>query len=618
MENRFGVKDFFLFLVLAIIIVMVGLAMVQYDRQWKQLDIIKQELTNQTRDLTTLRQVVNSGGGLATTRMTSNSAANDVMPGFPITQQTRLAEVTKLPGYAPGDWLVQATATPPPRMTPLLDTDLFASRLQDQIFDALAVRDPETLNFIPAASRGWEQSADGNTVTFFMRTDVVFSDGVPMTADDVVYTFALAMNPDIEAERTRVYLQKIDKVTKVDAHTVRFTFKEYYFQNFEVAAAMGILPKHFYEKYAAKDFNNSVGLVLGSGPYRLQSPTDWTPEPGKPVELVRNERYWGIRPPFDRILWQMQPDPGARLISFKNGETDRFGAQPEQYKDMIKDEKLMARAASFKFTAPDDGYFYIGWTQEMNGKKTPFADKRVRQAMTMLTDRAGIVRDILYGYGQVASGPFHPLTKQFDDTIAPLPYDPAKAKALLAEAGYTDRNGDGIVEDAEGKPLKFMLSYPSASTLMERICLYVKDTMRRGGVLCETEGVEWSVLLERLRNKQVEAQVSGWGGSVESDLYQIFHSSGIAGQGDNRISYSNPELDKLIERARTTVSAEERDALWKRCHQILHEDQPYTFLFYDDNLLFVDRRFQNLKPTKLGINSTREWFVPADKQKWGR
>ncbi len=614
MENRFGVKDFFLFLFLGVLIVMVAMAMVQYDRQWTQLNVIKQELSNQTRDLTNLRQAMAGNTfGQPTTR-----AVGDVMPGFTNTQQSRLAAVTELPGYSAGDWMVQATATPPPRLTPLLDSDLFGSRIGEYIFDSLATRDPETLGFVPSVTRGWEESADGNTVTFFLRRDVVFSDGVPMTADDVVFTFELTANPAIEAERARVYLQYVDKVTKVDQYTVRFTFKQYYFQNFEAVASMGILPKHFYEKYSPKDFNNSVGLVLGSGPYRLQTPTDWKPEPGKPLELVRNERYWGTRPPFDRIIWQMQPDPGARLIAFKNGETDRFGAQPEQYKDLIKDPNFMARVADYKFTAPDDGYFYVGWYQIVNGQKTPFADKRVRQAMTMLIDRDGIVRDILYGYGQVATGPFHPLTKQFDDTISAWPYDPAKAKALLADAGYVDRDSDGIVDGKDGKPLKYKLSYPSASSLMERICLNIKDTMRRGGVLCETEGVEWSVLLDRIRNKQVEAQLSGWGGSVEGDLYQIFHSSGIAGQGDNRVSYASSELDQVIEKARTTVDEAERNRLWKRSHQILHEDQPYTFLFYDDNLLFVDKRFENINTTKLGLNASREWFVPADKQKWGK
>ncbi|HLL89280.1 MAG TPA: peptide-binding protein [Tepidisphaeraceae bacterium] len=616
METRFGVKDFFLFALVAVLIVLVVLAMIQYDRQWQQLSFIKQELGNQTRDLASLRQAVAQGNFAATAG--SATTAPVTVPGFETTQQSRLRQVTQMPGYAPGDWLVQAAQSPPTRLTPLLDSDLFGSRLQDTIFDSLAVRNPETLEFIPAAAMSWEQSPDGKEVTFRLRRDVVFSDGRPMTADDVVFTFEFAMNPEVEAERLRVYVQKVDKVEKVDDHTVRFQFKEYYFQNFEAVSSIGIMPRHFYGLIPVKEFNNSAGLAMGSGPYRLSDPRAWKPEPGKPVELIRNERYWGVRPPFDRILWQMQPDPGARLIAFKNGETDRFGAQPDQYIQMKDDPAVKSRARDFVYQAPDDGYMYIGWFQQVNGKPTAFADKRVRQAMTMLIDREGIVRDILAGYGAVATGPFHPLSNQDDDTIKPWPFEPERAKALLREAGYEDRNGDGIVEDKDGKRLQFKLHYPSSSNLLERTCLYVKDTMRRGGVLCDTEGLEWSVLLERIRNKQVEAQISGWGGSVEGDLYQIFHSSGIEGQGDNRVSYASPELDKLIERARTTVDKGERDELWRQCHRVLHEDQPYTFLFTDDNLLFVDRRFENVQPNKLGVNSFREWFVRAAKQKWGR
>ncbi len=614
MENRFGVKDFFLFALLTVLIVTVLLAMWQYDRQWKQLERMTVELTTQTRELSQIRSLLASGVSLAN----APSAAAAVPPGFEVSQQSRLAEVARLPGYATGDWVVQATVSPPTRLTPLLDSDLFASRVQESIFDRLAVRNPETLKFIPSAATHWVESADGMSLTFGLRRDIVFSDGTPMTADDVVFTFNLVLNPEIEAERSRVYLQRVKSVEKVDAYTVRFTFSEYYFQNFEAVASTSILPKHFYEKISVSDFNASVGYALGSGPYRVADPTNWRYEPGTPFELVRNERYWGVPAPFDRVLWLMQPDAGARLIAFMNGETDRFGATPEQYREMIKDPRVSERAESFKFTAPDDGYFYVGWFQQVDGRPTPFADKRVRQAMTHLIDREGIVRDILYGFGAVASGPFDPGGAQHDASIQPWPFDPSRARQLLAEAGYTDRNGDGIVEDESGKPLSFKLSYPSSGSLIERICLYIRDTMRQGGVLCETEPVEWSVLLDRIRQKKVEAQVSGWGGSVEGDIYQMFHTSQIEGQGDNRTSYSNPRLDQLIEKARTTVNADERNALWRQCHALLHEDQPYTFLFRDDNLLFIDKRFENVKTNKMGVNSTREWFVPVAKQKWGK
>lgn len=616
MENRFSVKDFFLMLLLAVLIVLVVLAMVQYDRQWQQLALINQELKNQTRDLAAIRQLLAEGA--VTSRSATTSVSGAVLPGFDKTRQSQLREVTQMPGYATGDWLVQAVAAPPTRLTPLLDSDLFGARVQDLIFDSLAVRDPETLGFIPSACLGWQQSPDGKTLTFFLRRDVVFSDGQPMTADDVVYTFELALNPQIEAERTRVYLQYVDRVEKVDDYTVRFQFKQFYFLNFEAVATMPIMPKHFYSQFSPKEFNESVGLALGSGPYRLADPKSWRYEPGKPFELIRNERHWGVPGPFDRIVWKMQPDPGARLIAFKNGETDRFGATPEQYRDLMNDQSLLSRTHHFRFTAPGDGYFYIGWYQLANGRPTPFADKRVRQAMTLLIDRQRIVSDILYGYGSVCTGPFEPGSKQADETIQPWPFDPARARALLAEAGYVDRDGDGVVEDAAGRQLRFKLSYPSASSVGERICLFVKDTMRLGGVICEPESIEWSVLLERIRQKQVEAQFSGWGGSIEDDLYQIFHSSGIQGTGDNRVSYSNPELDRLIEQARTTIDETERNRLWQRCHRILHEDQPYTFLFNSDNLLFVDGRFENVKIDKMGVNSFREWFVPVARQKWGR
>ena len=615
MENRFGVKDFFLFLLLSVLIVVVLLAMIQYDRQWTQLTLIKNELTSQTRDLSNLRQSLADGIQVGTVNRDAGSTAAPTTQA--VTQESRYRAVTKLPGYATGDWLVQSTSSPPTRLTPLLDADLFGSRMQDLIFESLAVRDPETLKFIPCLATDWDQSPDGLTLTFRMRRDAVFSDGSPLTADDVIYTFELAQNPQIEAERQRVYLKYVSKVEKLDTYTVRITFSEFYFLNFESVATTNILSKAFYEKYAAKDFNESVGLAMGSGQYRLADPANWHYEPGKPFELIRNERHSGVAAPFDRIVYNMQSDAGARLIAFKNGDTDRFAATPEQYRDLIKDTSLTSHTQNFKFIAPDDGYFYVGWYQVKDGQPTKFADKRVRQAMTMLIDRESIVRDVLYGYATVATGPFDPKGAQCDPSIKPWPFDPDAAKKLLADAGFTDRDNDGILEGPDGKPFTFKLSYPSGSSVGERVALSIKDSMRRGGVLCEPESVEWSVLLDRIRNRQVEANFSGWGGSVDDDLYQIFHSSGIEGQGDNRVNYSNPAIDALIVKARTCVDDTERSKLWQQCHKILYEDQPYTFLFRDDNLVFLSDRFQNVKTNKMGVNSFREWFVPAAKQKWG-
>jgi peptide/nickel transport system substrate-binding protein len=274
------------------------------------------------------------------------------------------------------------------------------------------------------------------------------------------------------------------------------------------------------------------------------------------------------------------------------------------------------------------GYTYVGWNQvrTRDGNKTPtiFADKRVRQAMTMLLDRERIAREIYLGYATVASGPFAPKGPQSNPDIRPWPYDEARGKSLLSEAGLTDRNGDGVVEDASGKAFRFTLTYPSGNETVEKIILFMKDAYARAGIVMEPERVDWPVLVNKLNNSDFDAVTLGWSSVPESDPFQVFHSSQMTGQGDNRTSYVNPEIDKAIEKARATVDTDERMKGWHEVHRILHEDQPYTFMLNRQALRLINNRVQNIEPSKVGLNFEHlnggviPWFVPQAQQKYTR
>jgi peptide/nickel transport system substrate-binding protein len=631
MENRFGVKDFFLFSLLAFIVVLVGLEMWRADRQWEQLQQTTNLLQEQTRDLSRIRRLLEEGvtftpreGGTAATNVSGTSvtqqAAASTQPASlgttEMSTDDRVKRAQQLPGYATGDFYVDMFASPPEKLTPIISSDTYSSSIQGQVLESLADRDPQTLKWRPNIARGWTVSPDGLEMTFTMKRGVTFSDGEPLTADDVIYTYQLIMNDKIDAPRQRVYYEKVKTAEKVNDYEVRFTFKETYFQNFEVIAGLGIMPEHFYSKFTPEEFNRSTGLLLGSGPYRLADPTTWRNEPGKPVELVRNERYWGEPAPFDKLIWRIVQNESARMTTFQNGDVDEFSPSPEQYVSLLKDEKLLARTQHFEFDSPSGGYLFVGWNQKRQDKPTPFADRRVRQAMTMLIDRQAICEQIMLGYAKVATGPFNPLGNQVDKSIQPWPFDPTAAKKLLAEAGYVDRNNDGVVDGPDGQPLRFAISYPSSSETYNRTVLLMKDTFARGGVICEPKPTEWSVLLQDMDARNFDAISLGWGGSIEGDLYQIFHSSQAIAGGDNVIGYVNPELDKAIEAARTTADESKRSELWQACHRIMHEDQPYTFLYTRKALAFMDGRIKNVQRVSLGLNPMLEWYVPKDLRKW--
>jgi peptide/nickel transport system substrate-binding protein len=620
MENRFGIKDLFLFLLIGGLIVLVVLAMVQFDRQFRDIQSIKQQQDGLVNDLAKIRRQLAEGVATVGPAAGGGSSTQPVKDAF-----TRLREAEKKPDFARGDWFIDNFATKVGKLTPHVSSDIYQSWVERQVMDLLADRDPQTLEYLPRLATSWEQSPDGLKMTFHLRRGVEFSDGVPLTADDVLYTFELIRNPQINSDRTRSYLTELDQVKKVDDYTVEFTFKKFYYRNFDsVANLVGIMPKHFYGKFTADQYNEKTGLLMGSGPYKLKDPENWTP--GQPVELYRNERFWGVPPTFDRIRFNELQGEATEMVVYGNQEHDIIRCTSDQYEKLTHDPRIMAFSNAYDFPDVFRGFMYVGWNQERakDGKptKTFFADKRVRQAMTILFDRERVVRELTFGHGRVATGPFMPGGPQSDPTVKPWPYDEAMGKSLLAQAGFTDRNGDGILEDAEGKPFRFTLTYPSGMEMYEKFVLMIKDNYARAGVVLVPDRVDWPVLVNRLNNSDFDSVVLGWSGEPESDPYQIFHSSQIAGQGDNRTHYINPELDKVIEQARSTVDEKQRMELWHKVHRILHEDQPFTFVLNRNSLWLVNKRVKNIERATIGLNfeylagGMIPWYVPKGMQKY--
>ena len=312
MKKSSSTKDIFIFSFLALIVLLIILSMYQRDREWTKLSSMERALSDQSRDVSTLRGSLNAmqkrletlqiqSTAIASTTSESNSNLEKV-PKSGGVSSTGSAQVslafkrakmaTEQADYAQGDWSVSALTGGLKTITPLVSSDSDASTIQSYVMEALVTRDPDTLEWTGLIARDWTISEDGLVITFNLRNDVYFSDGEALDSSDVVFSFDFIMNEKIQAPRHRAYLEKIKSVTANGSHQVTFTFKEPYFEAFSLAGGLQVMPEHFYKEYleSPQTFNDSKGLLMGTGPYKLADPKGWTPDNGN-VELVRNSRY---------------------------------------------------------------------------------------------------------------------------------------------------------------------------------------------------------------------------------------------------------------------------------------------------------------------------------------
>jgi peptide/nickel transport system substrate-binding protein len=626
MQNRFGFKDFVTLVLLLAIGVFVWLSMVQRDREWELLQVVGDRLAQLERDVARLNAKLESGVPVAAVPHASVGAPGVkpnlepseswARPGVPVTRADRfdfVSDPTSMSGYKEGGTFTEVFEGQAPKITPYLYSDVYGQRIvQEVVGECLAGYDPATLAYEGWLAEAWQYDPAGMWLRVKIDDRARFSDGMPVTAEDVQYTYEFINNPQHETERFRSTVDNVVQAKPISEKVVEFEFKEPRYNSLDQAMRTVIIPKHFYAQFQPSQINGSTGLLMGSGPYKLATldPTaQWAPP--QPMVFVRNEQYWGRRPPLDSLRFVTIQDNIARLTAFENGEGDMVRGTPEQYATKSVDADFVERAHALAWTNMRSGYTFIAWNcGPRNGKLTPFHDKRVRQAMTHLLDRERIRRDFVEGLGQIATGPFNPLTTQASPEAIPYPPDVAKARQLLNDAGWQDRNNDGVLENAEGEPFDFEFTYSTGSALAEKVGKYLLDQSAKVGIRCHLKVIDWALMDTIQDARDFDAITLAWSwGAPESDPMQIFHSSAMQNQGDNWMQWSNAEADRLIETARREVDSAKRMPLWHQLDLLIQEEQPYTFLLAIPWIRFVDKRVHNVHPYAVGLDK-REMFIP--------
>lgn len=643
MNNRFGIKDFVTILLLVVVLIAVLLSMVQKTRMELALEATRSKLGEIEQQSLQLQRIVEKGfaerptvvvqpGGDATggaaAGASGGAVANDAWarPGVKIERwpmPTPASDPSKMPGFAVGGEFVELFEAQPAKLVPFISGDVYYTRVLERVCEPLATFDPKTLKLKGQLADAWQVDPDGLWVRAHINPRARFSDGSPVTSEDVRWTYVdYVLNPLIEAERTRSTMDNLKEVKVIDDLTVEFAFKEPLFTNAINALGLAILPKAYYSKFEDKQINQATGLMMGSGPFRFErlpaGPDDldgqWTP--GQDVVLVRNEAYWAEKPSLAGMRFKSIKDDLGRLVAYRNGEGSMMLPTSPQFNSVLKEVPKEGEPRfeevnyALKWVNMRCGYSFIAWQcgPRAGKESTPFADKRVRRAMTHLLDREKMIRDIWDGIGIVSKGPMNPESPASDPATKPLAFDPEKAKALLAEAGWKDRNGDGVLENENGDPFEFEYTYATGGEIAERIARFAKDSFAKAGIVMTTRPVDWSRYQEILKLRDFDAITLAWGNNApESDPRQIWHSESTKEGGDNFIQWRNADGDALIEKGRRTMDEAERMQVWRELEALIAEEQPYTFVRVAPWLRFVKREFGNVNTYRSGLEP-QEFF----------
>jgi len=434
-----------------------------------------------------------------------------------------------------------------------------------------------------AAVVSWQASKDHMYDKLVLRNDLTWSDGKPITAHDVVFSWRTIMNPNVPVPAVRSGVDKLRWIEAYDDYTLVFFHKEPLVTN-KQNINFPIIPKHIYAKSLADDVtlqDSDYHVQLENNPvcggmYTIASRTL-----GQELVLERRESWYmhdgkqvRDKPYFKTVRFRIIKDPNTARLALLSGTIDEMILTPEQWTTQTSDEEFYRR--NTKATGVEWVYFYFGW----NNKIEFFSDVKVREAMSYAFDYKEMLNTLFHGlYGQ-SNGIFHAGAWMAPKTPPPTyQQDLTKAAELLKEAGWEDHDGDGVRDkEIEGKSVKFEFSMlcPNFPDRI-KICTLLKENLRQVGVICNVKPLESTVLQEKELKHEFQAYFGGWGTGTDPDTSDNIW---VTGEGRNFVQYSNPEVDELYKKGRREFDREKRAEIYAKIHELIYKDQPYTFLYF--------------------------------------
>ncbi len=527
----------------------------------------------------------------------------------------------------------------------LIENSVDVVEVQDYVHDYFARPDfTEPDNYVPELAYKVTTNEDYTEYTVHLREGVYWqtpnvslcdgNDGEwlredrELTAEDAAFYFEMAMHPEVAAAHIANYVADIEDVEVIDRYTFRVSWSESVYHSISTVLGGYPLPKWLYsrdvngDKYDEEDipaeFNNhwSNDCPIGVGPYTFENF-----RASDRITLDLNRNYYGDIPPIETIEYRIIDDAEAAWNQLLGGTIDFLPSlAPPRYRSEILDGERTGCARLRGANPFEEGnlkhelidrfaYHYIGW----NADEPLFEDKKVRRAMTKALNREGIINNVFHGLGALQTGPYyheHPAT---NPDIEPWEYDLDRAAELLEEAGWEDTTGDGILNkeiDGETFSFEFTLTSYNRPEVRSWAAIYAED-LRQIGIDMTVDPVDWALMQRRMEEKNFDAFTGGWGLSWQIDLYQIWHSSQAdIPRGSNRVGFRNDEADELIEELRRTFDQDKRLEMFHEFHEIVHEEQPYTFFYAPQQVSVWNPRLQNVVFQKIRPQTySLPWYI---------
>ncbi|MBI4246363.1 MAG: peptide-binding protein [Candidatus Rokubacteria bacterium] len=506
-----------------------------------------------------------------------------------------------------GDTLIEALTGNISGLIPNILSDTASFEVGGLLYNGLVKRDRE-LHLVGDLAESWTFSRDCRRLTFKLKKDVRWHDGKPFTADDVLFTHQTMVHPKTPTAYKEDFLA-VERIEALDPHTVRITYRAPYAKALQ-SWSLWMLPRHLLEQAVRegrlREAPQNWHAPVGTGPYRFREL-----RAGEKIVLTANPEYHEGRPYIARIVYRIIPSQATIFLELKAKGVDAAGLTALQYRRQT--EYPAFRKAFHKFRYPSNAYTYFGF----NLRDPRFADSRVRQAFAHAINKQELIDGVLLGLGREATGPYKPGTWVYNPNVKTYAYNPARARHLLAQAGWKAQNTDGLLV-RNGKPFTFTIMTNQGNDERRKVAEIIQASLREIGVGVEIKTLEWSSFIrEYIRKRRFEAIILGWGIGYDPDQYEIWHSSKTGSDELNHISYANPEVDELLERGRSSCVGAERKQSYDRLQEVLAEDQPIVFLYFREALPAVAARVHGIvgSPNGIRFNFT-EWFVPRGRQRY--